>query len=191
VRYDADNDRKEIQLYEVSINYCIITLNLTTIKNTSFQFSCTGCTPNQEGHSPDISLILHWLLQCSPWFNIDPEKTFIHYAYHNASRFMQRLPYLSKEVYFNFIMKKENYLQQSFSCSFFSVLENHFFRERNKKFPWNFLDFYLTLVKFLDFSQLYFWAKQISSIWQKPSCTLYSNMYIHAYSCIWYLYTYT
>ena len=64
---------------------------------------------------PDISLIFPWFLPCFPWFYIGPEQiphtTPISdnlNTYHYGSLFKQTLAYLSKEVCFNFIMKKEN-----------------------------------------------------------------------------------
>ena len=62
-----------------------------------------------------FSLIFPWFLPCFPWFNIGPEQiphtTPISdnlNTYHYASLLKQTLAYLSKEVCFNFIMKKEN-----------------------------------------------------------------------------------
>ena len=67
-----------------------------------------GVCQIREAIFPDISLIF-------PWFNIGHEQipctTHISdkiNTYHYASPFKQTLPYLSKEVCYNFIRKKEN-----------------------------------------------------------------------------------
>ena len=74
-----------------------------------------GVCQIREVTFPDISLIFPWFLPCFPWFNIGPEQiphtTPISdnlNTYHYASLLKQTLAYLSKEVCFNFIMKKEN-----------------------------------------------------------------------------------
>ena len=53
-----------------------------------------------------------------------------NYAYQSASLFKQMVAYLSKEVCFTFIMKKETWLQNVFYCLLFSILWNWFIRER-------------------------------------------------------------
>ena len=74
------------------------------------------CYPRGSGKS--FSLIFPWFFPdfyCFPWFNIGPEQ-IPHTmpisdnlnTYHYASLFEQTLAYLSKELCFNFIMKKEN-----------------------------------------------------------------------------------
>ena len=165
---------REFQSLAIWGEKIVVTEIPVTSSNRNKKHHVDNSMPNYHGthHSTLTSqifslfvMIFPWFLPCFPWFNIGPEQIPCTMAIsdnlntcHCVSLIKQTLAYLSREVRFNFIKKKEN--------KYLTILQNKITQFRKGLIMWKHFNFsYLALSKpmekyFHSYLQWLFQAKK-------------------------------